>query len=134
MISAYAPNLRSEQVEHLSHATRGLVKSDIEKCVDEFRQHGSVTYHPDHPTNTCDPYTGNWCEHLMSTRWLQQVLEDEGFSVEILAGYYPLWGSFPKKGVKFLLNVAIRLLGRRGMFIAPYYVVYAEHVPEPSAT
>lgn len=132
MISTYAPGLSSEEVEQLSRFTRGLIKSDIEKCVDEYRQTGSITYRPEHPTNTCDPYTGNWCEHLMWTGWLQQVLEDEGFSVEILAGYYPKSGSVLKKGIKLCLNVAIRLLGRRSMFIAPYYVVYADRLAEQS--
>jgi hypothetical protein len=126
IISSYSPDLSSEQVEQLAHATRGLTKGDIQKCVDEYRRQGSITYHPDHPTNTCDPFTGNWCEHLMDTRWLQQVLEDAGFSVQILAGYYSVSGSLPKRTVKFFLNMAIRLMGRRGMVIAPYYVVYAD--------
>lgn len=134
IISDYAPDLSSEQVEQLSRSTRGLIKSDIKKCVDEYRHQGNMTYRPDPLTNTCDPYTGNWCEHLMSTRWLQQVLENAGFLAEILVGYYSMSGSLPKKGVKLLLNAAIRLLGRRGMFIAPYYIVCADRLAELSAT
>lgn len=126
IISGYAPELTAEQVDQLSRWTRGLIQSDIQNCVDEYRQQGSITYRPDHPTNTCDPYTGNWCEHLIDTRWLRHVIEDAGFSVEILAGHFPVSGSYLKRGVARFLNVAVQLLQRRSMFIAPYYVVYAE--------
>jgi len=125
IISSYSPDLNSEQVEQLAYATRGLIKPDIEKCVAEYTSRGVITYHPEHPTNTCDPLTGNWCEHLMDTRWLQQVLRDEGLLVQILAGYYSVSGSLPKRAIKFFLNMAIRLMRRRGLVIAPYYVVYA---------
>jgi hypothetical protein len=130
MISAYAPDLSSQEVEQLSRSTRGLIKSEIEKCVDEYLQRGSIGYRPDHPTNTCDPYTGNWCEHLIRTRWLEQVLEDAGFLVEILPGYYSASGSLPRKGVKLLLNATIHLVGRWSLFFAPYYVVCADHLSE----
>jgi hypothetical protein len=133
MISTYAPDLSSELVEQLACSTRGLIQRDIEECVDEFRRQGSISYRLDHPTNTCDPYTGNWCEHLMDFRWLEQILKNEGFSVEIMAGRYSTCGSLLKKSVKVFLNSMIQLLGRRGMFISPYYVVYADFAEHPYA-
>jgi hypothetical protein len=126
MISAYAPDLSQEVVDQLARWTRGLVRRDIEKCVDEFRQKGRVSYRIDHPTNTCDPSTGNWCEHLMNLRWLERVVRDQGFEVAMLAGRYDAGGSLPKNIAKAVINVVIRFLGRRGMFLAPYYVVYAK--------
>ena len=131
MISAYAPDLNHELVEQLARSTRGLIQRDIEKCVDEFHLHGSITYYIDHPTNTCDPYTGNWCEHLIDFEWLEQIVKNAGFSVEIMTGRYNTCESLLKKSVKVFLNTIIHLLGRRGMFIAPYYVVYADF-PEQS--
>ena len=133
IISSHAPELPSDQVEQLSRLTRGLIQPDIEKCVDEYRRQGSIDYLPDHLTNTCDPYTGNWCEHLMELGWLEQILKYEGFSVEILPGYYGSSGSLLKKYTKIFINAAIRLLGRRGMFLAPYYILYAEFLAEQSA-
>jgi len=133
MISSYAPNLSSEQVEQLACSTRGLIQRDIEKCVDEYRRQGRITYHPGHPTNTCDPYTGNWCEHLLDFGWLEQILENEGFSVKILAGRYNTSKSLLKKSVKLVFNAAIQILGRWGMFAAPYYIVYAEFFAEKAA-
>jgi len=126
MVSAYAPDLSFEVVEHLARSTRGLIQADIEKCVDEFRSKGCITYHIDHPTNTCDPYTGNWCEHLMEFEWLERTIKNSGFSVEIIAGRYTSGGSLLKRSVKTFLNAMLKILGRRGMYIAPYYVVYGE--------
>jgi hypothetical protein len=131
MISNCAPDLSSEQVEELSRSTRGLIQSNIEKCIDEYRKKGSITYQPDHPTNTCDPYTGNWCEHLIDQRWLRQILEDTGFSVAILPGHYHhVLGSLPKQTAACILNAAIRLAGKWVMFMAPYYIVYANRLAE----
>ena len=135
MISEYAPELNLEAVEQLARSTRGLTQRDIERCVDEFRLRGGITYRMDHPTNTCDPYTGNWCEHLMDCEWLAQVVKNAGFSVEIMPGRYHKYESLLRRGATMLLNVMIRLLRRRGMVIAPYYVVcadVAEQGPRPA--
>jgi len=135
MISEYAPELNLEAVEQLARSTRGLIQRDIERCVDEFRLRGGITYRMDHPTNTCDPYTGNWCEHLMDCEWLAQVVKNAGFSIEIMTGRYHRYESLLRMGATMLLNVMIRLLRRRGMVIAPYYVVcadVAEQGPRPA--
>jgi len=128
MISAYAPELSHGQVEWLSRSTRGLIKSQIEKSVAEYLIKGYIDYHPTHPTNTCDPYTGNWCEHLINLKWIKDVLQDAGFEVKILPGYYSTQGSLVKRNFKIILNKMIYLLGRKGMFISPYYVVYANRL------
>jgi hypothetical protein len=133
MISTYAPDLGSEQVEQLTRSTRGLIKRDIEKCVDDFRRKGSIDYRPNHPTNTCDPYTGNWCEHLIDLGWLEEVIRNEGFSVEIRAGFYNMSGGLVERFVRKTLNGVIQFFGRRSMFIAPYYMVYAEFLPEQNS-
>ena len=125
IISAYAPDLNTDQVEYIAYSTRGLIQKDIEGCVDEFRQHGNISYNIAHPTNTCDPYTGNWCEHLIELEWLERTLSNEGFSVEIMTGRYNTCGSFFKKSAKIILNTILRHFGRRVMSISPYYVLYA---------
>jgi len=126
LISEYATELDHKTVEQLAHLTRGLIRQDIEKCVDEFRLHGKITYHIDHPTNTCHPYTGNWCEHLIDFEWLKRVIENAGFSVEIKPGCYTTGGSLLRKSVKAMLNSIIPFLGRWGMMVVPYYVVRAD--------
>jgi len=128
IIAAYAPKLSLVQLENLARLTRGLPKDDIEKRVDEYQHRGTVDYVPDHPTNTCDPCTGNWCEHLMDIGWLERVFRGEGFSVDILSGCWTFSpGALPKNILKFCLNGVIRMVGRRALCVAPYFVVYARH-------
>jgi hypothetical protein len=126
LISSYAPELGPEQVEQLSRWTRGLIKSDIEKRVDEFRNTGTIAYRPDHPTNTCDPYTGNWCEHLIDLQRLGRVLREIGYSSKVLGGLYTVSGSLLKRSAKRLMNGAIRILGSRSLALARHFIVYAE--------
>lgn len=126
LISKYAPELDADQVDLLAQSTRGLMKSDIEKCVDEFREKGTISYHPNHPTNTCDPHTGNWCEHLMEFDWLEQVVTDAGFSASIFPGSYFVSGPIHKRIAKRILNSLFRIFGQGSMFLAPYFILLAE--------
>lgn len=126
IISEYSPNLTSNQVKKLSKQTRGLILEDIVKYVDEYLANGSTNYHIDHPTNTCDPYTGNWCEHLMDLDWLDKIVKDAGFSVEIVTGRYHSNGPLLKSIILKVLNFAIWVTGKQGFYLAPYYVVTAK--------
>jgi len=127
IIANYAPSLQPDEVEYLARATRGLKREDILKCVDEYLQTGQVSYRINDPTNTCDPYTGNWCERLIDMRWLKRIIEKAGYSsVEILPGYYAAGGSLPKMVAKTLMNTIIKILGKNAVFLAPYYVLLAE--------
>ncbi len=131
MIEGFNPDLSAETIDLLAGMTRGLRRDDIEQCVAEYQRTGGITYRPDHPTNTCDPNTGNWCEHLMPTEWLEDIVQKLGFTGEILAGPYPISGTTAKRAVKRTLNAGIRIFGRRALAIAPYYVLDVQ-VPPPA--
>lgn len=133
IISGYAPELKSEQVEQLARETRGLMKDDIERCVEEFRTNGKHSYVPDHPTNTCDPLTGNWCEHLMEQGWLKRKVEEGGFKAQIVPGTYPFTGNPIKKLKKAGVNTLIRLIGESSLFVSPYIMLSADKVAVRSA-
>ena len=125
IIREYDARLPGDVVDALATKTRGLIKADIERCVDEFRQTGTITYEPDHPTNTCDPYTGNWAERLMDIRHLETVLQKSGFDVNTLGGFYSSSVAFHKKLVKSILNTGIKHLGKMGLYVAPYFILTA---------
>ncbi len=59
MIAQFTPDLPLEILDFLARSTKRLRKDDIERYVDEFLEKGEISYQPDGPTNTCDPYTGN---------------------------------------------------------------------------
>ncbi|RJR42046.1 MAG: hypothetical protein C4576_16915 [Desulfobacteraceae bacterium] len=138
IVAGHAPFLKPEEVEKLAALTRGLRVEDIEKSVDEYLQTGAISYRPDHPTNTCDPYTGSWAEHLMDTSFLEKTLHEEGFRVETLSGYWHYFKPFPIRIMGTLLNFFIMIFKRRALCVSPYYVICAEpkrlaHSPEISA-
>jgi hypothetical protein len=134
----YAPSLKPEQAERLALSTRGLRQKDIQNCVDEFLRDGRVTFTPDHPTNTCDPYTGNWCERLMRPEWLQGILEDAGLSVQLLSGYWvDLGRAHLRVHLRFaerILNMTISHFGRRAMLVWPYFILCADHKGKAGST
>ena len=130
IISHYDPGIEQNEVKKLAKLTRGLIQNDIEKSVDEYREKGDISYRPQHSTNTCDPYTGNWAEHLMDTEWLKRILIKRGFDVKILSGFWVNPGKFDMRIINNLKNKIIKYLGRKALFISPYYVLYADYEPE----
>ena len=125
IIREYSPSLQSEQVRQLALATRGRARSDIEADVDAYLATGVLPRALDHPTNTCDPNTGNWAEHLMDPWELARILSGAGLRSSVAAGLY---GSHHgSKGVAArMVNFAILLGGRHGLRLAPYYILIGE--------
>lgn len=113
-----------EEVEQLARGTRGMAENDIRSVVARYLATRELPPGPAHPTNTCDPYTGNWVERLMDLDLLARRLGEAGFSSQVLCGYY----SSAHPAVRLLarpLNVVIRFLGDRwGLAVAPSYVVH----------
>ncbi len=126
ILLAYNPKLDIESIKTLALGTRGLRKEDILACVDDFEKTGKLNYVPNHPTNTCDPLSGNWNEQLMDPLWLKSILETQGFAVRVLPGF---WGDgvvLYKTGFKIMLNMMIKYSGAFALTFAPYYVIYAD--------
>jgi len=128
IIQRHAPALPANEVDDLVAATRGQMQGDIEKTVDAFVTTRSMPAAPKHPTNTCDPYTGNWAEQLMEPRDLASILAAVGIPTTVRSGY---WGDHPqllKRVPYMMLNAAIRLKPRSGLPLAPYYILYGERL------
>ncbi|MFK8104132.1 MAG: methyltransferase domain-containing protein [Saprospiraceae bacterium] len=127
LLKAFTTNQLSEQeVEQLSKLTRGKIKKDIEAAAKSYLTTGILPQPIDHPTNTCDPLTGNWCEKLMNPYQLNEILARQGCTTKVLQGFY---GSSPQSGkknkIKALFNWIIGRLGTPGVRLAPYYVLLA---------
>ncbi len=116
--------LTEDEIAQLARNTRGMIEQDIRKCVGEYLNTGNFPPEPSHPTNTCDPYTGNWAEHLMDPYYLANILSKTGFKVEILSGYYGRPKNIIKRFLGRFLNVAIYISPKQGIRIAPFYTVY----------
>jgi SAM-dependent methyltransferase len=123
MIENYAPEMSKKEVEVLAKNTRGKAREDILACVDEYERRKSLPARPTHPTNTCDPYTGNWQEQLLEFDWLKGVLKRQGVTAKILPGYYGI-NSHPIKNLLGLgLNLFISKYPKIGLGVAPFYIL-----------
>lgn len=115
--------LTNEVIDALVKGTRGMVKTDIEIAVNNYLSSGYLPK-PSHPTNTCDPYTGNWAERLLNPFQASDILERSGFTVKVVAGYYS--STTGVKNIVFnLLNRIIAHGGRLSFIVAPSYGIYA---------
>jgi 2-polyprenyl-3-methyl-5-hydroxy-6-metoxy-1,4-benzoquinol methylase len=126
IVTDYASDIPASEIEYLTKASRGLIKSDIQKVVEEYLASGKKPQELDHPTNTCDPYTGNWAEHLMDIDSLADILKNNNLFVNIIPGYYPITPASKIKSLAaLLLNALIKLMREKSLFIAPFYTIYA---------
>jgi len=128
MIATYDPQLTGQEIDALTRKMRGLAQGDIERYVREYRTTGKISYQPDHPTNTCDPFTGNWHERLMDTGWIKRIFSSESFEIEVKPGYFAFASQPIKQWIKILLNGCITLAGSYSLFLSPYYLLYANLV------
>jgi hypothetical protein len=125
--------LSNEDLAQLALRTRGLRRDDIERAVGRFVETGQLP-RPSHPTNTCDPYTGNWQERLMNPFALAEALRLGGCSdARVIAGYWGCRTSHPfRRSVKRAVNLAIRSAGPLGLVAAPFYLVWGCNCRRPS--
>ena len=116
-----------ETVLLLAQRTRGMRRFDIRRVVTDYLRTGALPPEPSHPTNTCDPITGNWCEKLLDPEKLAAILRKQGLCVRTLAGYYGSGaaGSWVKRAARIAANIAIRRSGCLGLRLAPFYCLSA---------
>lgn len=126
IIKSLNPDISDEKVEYLSAATRGMIEYDIKKVVNEYLTSGTITLkqkYPKYPSNTCDPYTGNWSEHLMDIYQLRNILQNENFQANIWCGYYGDSNTLLKCLTGRFLNLWIKNLGRYGLVFSPFFTL-----------
>ncbi len=123
IISQHFPQIDNDQVVLLAKKTRGLYRPDIIKVIQEYLETGVFAYSMKHKTNTCDPNTGNWAEHIIDIKALKSKLEGEEFRVKFTNSYY----SYSKNKLfnfpKYILNRIIRFLGEETLLLSPTYTL-----------
>ncbi len=117
------PMLDEAVVKLLATKTRGLRKDDIEKFVKDYQISGKFGFQLKHPTNTCDPYSGNWVEHLIDLRELRQLIGRKNMSIELTNSFYAYSSNKILNVPKLLLNVLLRLFGKRCLFLSHTYTL-----------
>jgi hypothetical protein len=117
------PDLKLSDIQFLALKTRGLRKDDIEKLVDLFIRTGEFPYIADHPTNTCDPYTGSWVERLIDLQQLKTIIRQSGLNVSISNSYYGYSAGRMLNVPKYILNQMISILGPQNLFFSPAFIL-----------
>lgn len=124
IIGAYINTLDSSEIEKLAMRTRGKCKEDIVKCLNDYVATGVLPPAPSHPTNTCNPNTGSWFEHLLPIREYKRLIEKNGFEYSFKNGFYNL--NYPQWYLNLItpiLNFKIKFLRSSGIFLAPFITV-----------
>ena len=120
--------LKENEVLQLVNNTRGMIDVDIRKTIEHYLHTSQIPAPLAHPTNTCDPYTGNWAEHLMNPYELAKILAEYGFTTSVLAGFYGNLASFTKRHIGRILDIIIhsKLIGKHSLRLTPFYTVYGK--------
>jgi 2-polyprenyl-3-methyl-5-hydroxy-6-metoxy-1,4-benzoquinol methylase len=119
------PKITQEEIKNLAIKTRGLRKDDIINAVNKYLKTGNYPKELAHQTNTCDPLTGNWAEHLLNPFKLQTNLQQMGFKTKITNGFYGYntYESPTKKLAKKFLNKLIFSLEKNGLYLTHYWML-----------
>ncbi|MFX1567641.1 MAG: hypothetical protein ACFFCV_04650 [Promethearchaeota archaeon] len=134
--------LNSKELNLLTRLTRGLIEDDIKECVLNYLDSKILPTEKEKrfPSNTCDPITGNWAERLMVPNDLLEFFTQNGYNGQLIAGFYenrknlttkkyipkinlniaPIYNPISK-----LANLIINLFSNKGIYLAPYYILYA---------
>jgi 2-polyprenyl-3-methyl-5-hydroxy-6-metoxy-1,4-benzoquinol methylase len=133
MIAGVTPDLAEADVERLVTHTRGMRQEDIERAARVFAERGELPPLIDHPTNTCDPFTGNWQEHLMNPDDLVGILRRQGYEAGWVSGYFNGRSPNPgKRTVAKAANLGIRMSSRVGIRLAGYYMIHGRLATKPA--
>ncbi|MES2352846.1 MAG: hypothetical protein V4568_00355 [Pseudomonadota bacterium] len=133
LITEFSKDLSADEIDKLAVATRGLRQDDILNAVNAYLKTGQLPKVPRHPTNTCDPYTGNWQEHLMDPSELVTVMRRAGFEADWFSGYYSgRYGNIVKQFLARGANAVIGVMNQRAIRFAKFYTLYGVRQGEMS--
>ncbi|MEX1203474.1 MAG: class I SAM-dependent methyltransferase [Ferruginibacter sp.] len=110
------PTLDQNSVLKLAAATRGLYQPAIIASVKNYIDNGQLPVLPD-GSNTCHPLTGSWTERILPISSYEKIYALAIFELKIYNGFYNEYAPGLKKYLNRLLNLGIKILGRR---MAPF--------------
>lgn len=127
MIAEKYQDLDDAKILLLAKNTRGLYGEDILVYAQEQIEKGTFSNKLEHPTNTCDPYTGNWAEHCIDIKSLGKLIENDKTNVKFTNSFY----SYSNKKVfnlpKSIINFTMKILGEQSLLLSPSYTLEIQY-------
>lgn len=126
VIERLAPGLTTTKMKRLVRSTRGLAAADLLDAVETYRQSGKLPNPRIHASNTCEPSSGVWAEHLLSEAAYRDLINEEQFEVRFAPGFWDThYSSAAMNRLSNILNRIIRRGGKTAMRLAPFIYVIA---------
>ncbi len=123
MISKQQPKINDQELILLAKNTRGLFGADIIESVEKQIRTKEYKQELSHPTNTCDPLTGNWAENSINLKFLKTKIQNKNTTVQYTNGYYSYSNNKFLNLPKYALNFFIKLFGKQSLFLSPNYTL-----------
>lgn len=121
LIKKHYPELNSNQLELLARINRGFLEKVILQRTQYFLDTGNLPQKFDHPSNTCDPYTGAWVERLVPVNDFRAAAAAHGFELHVLNGFYNT--HYSKSYLNFItriLNLILKIVPDGFTFLSPF--------------
>lgn len=120
------PQLNENELNKLATASRGFMVEGIKKITEKYLLDKKFPAPIADPCNTCDPFNGNWAEHLVPLREYKNICEANGFQFSSLNGFYNTHYNKPYLNPAMkILNSLIKLFGKNGIVLAPFISICA---------
>lgn len=128
LIKRHYPHIDSMTLEKLARLNRGYLEKDILKRTQDYLDTGNLPQTFDHPTNTCDPYTGAWVERLVPVKDFESAAASNGFQMHVLNGFYNThYSKSVLNLITHLLNRILRILPDGFNFLSPFLAMKLTH-------
>lgn len=129
IIQKALPTLEEATVQELATATQGLALDDLTNALQLFETNGQLPNPTVHRTNTCDPTTGLWAEHLISFEEYRAAIEPTGYRLSFRPGFWDThYRSKIKNFVTTSLNAIITASPALGIRLAPFIYIIAKPI------
>lgn len=130
IISEKFKNIDKDLIKVLAKNTRGLCGDDIIKHAKKQLASNNFKNSNKHATNTCDPLTGNWAEHIININNLRNLIENKTTSVQFTNSFYSYSQNTIFNLPKYIINFLMRILGKESLFLSPSYTLEIEYNKE----
>ena len=127
MIAKKFNNLEQDKLLLLAKNTRGLFGEYILTYAKEQLKNEVFKDKLKHPTNTCDPYTGNWAEHIIDIKSLRKQIENDKTKVKFTNSFYSYSSNKVLNIPKYIINFMMKVLGEQSLFLSPSYTLEIEY-------